>query len=251
MKSIAVATLEHGKGSAPCPLTPPERNSAFRFRRLAKTPSIESWAIQPGKSASTLVLAAPRSSVTRRALPMRSNVLVRSHPISLPLAIPAALNICPPFPGPDNGQVLGTFQTNPEVDKGGLIPDVDKLRNFDFRLSPQELTVFKRNGFVVSERLRTYSFAEGYYRVWNDDLPVFITTDSLLQAWHRSYDAMLRYWRNSSDLPVGPASGRHGRAGAGLVERTGQGALKESILDATFSWPSRDRCWRENRFRHC
>lgn len=61
----------------------------------------------------------------------------------------------------------------------------------DFRLNPAELSVFMTNGFVVSERLGTLSFAENYYRIFHNDLPVFVTTDSVLQAWHRNYDAML------------------------------------------------------------
>lgn len=64
-------------------------------------------------------------------------------------------------------------------------------RRYDFRLNAAEVEVFKRNGFVVSERLGSASFAEHYYRLWTDDLPVFISTDAILQAWHRTYDAML------------------------------------------------------------
>lgn len=47
------------------------------------------------------------------------------------------------------------------------------------------------NGFVVSERLGLQSFAETYYRIFNDDLPVFVTADSVLHAWHRTYITML------------------------------------------------------------
>lgn len=45
---------------------------------------------------------------------------------------------------------------------------------------------------VVSERLGARSFAEGYYRLYSDDLPVFITADSILHAWHRSFDSILK-----------------------------------------------------------
>ena len=80
--------------------------------------------------------------------------------------------------------------------------DIDKLntgkewgdpgfRYFDARLATDELAVFKKNGFIVSERLGATSFGRAFYRIWKDDLPVFISTDALLQAWHRTYDAML------------------------------------------------------------
>jgi hypothetical protein len=62
---------------------------------------------------------------------------------------------------------------------------------YDFRLDTNELAVFRTNGFVVSERLGSASFADGYYRIFNDDLPVFVTADSVLHAWHRSYVSML------------------------------------------------------------
>jgi hypothetical protein len=61
----------------------------------------------------------------------------------------------------------------------------------DFRLNAQELKVFKQNGFVVSERLGAASFAEMFYRIYSRDLPVYISADALLHAWHSSYDSML------------------------------------------------------------
>jgi hypothetical protein len=64
-------------------------------------------------------------------------------------------------------------------------------RVFDFRLNPAELAVFQTNGFVVSQRLERRSFADVYYDLYTDDLPVFVTADSVLQAWHRSFVMML------------------------------------------------------------
>src|SRR5262249_31311380 len=63
--------------------------------------------------------------------------------------------------------------------------------SYDFRLNTEERAAFKKNGFVVSERMSAASFAEQFYRVFSRDLPIFITSDALLHAWHRSYDAML------------------------------------------------------------
>lgn len=66
-----------------------------------------------------------------------------------------------------------------------------KRRQYDFRLDQRELDVFQETGFVVSERQRAQSFAEMYYRIYTDDLPVFVSADSVLHAWHRSFDAIL------------------------------------------------------------
>ncbi|MCP5520594.1 MAG: DUF3160 domain-containing protein [Verrucomicrobiales bacterium] len=65
-------------------------------------------------------------------------------------------------------------------------------RNAKFRLNDAERAVFQQNGFVVSERLGSYSFADVFYKLWIADLPVFISTDAILQAWHRSFDALLQ-----------------------------------------------------------
>lgn len=64
-------------------------------------------------------------------------------------------------------------------------------RLFDFRLNPQEFAVFRTNGFVVSQRLERESFADVFYDIYTDDLPVLVTTDSILHAWHRSFVTML------------------------------------------------------------
>ncbi len=61
-----------------------------------------------------------------------------------------------------------------------------------YQLNPAEVAMISKNGFVVSERQTGQSFADVYYRIFSEDLPVFITTDSILHAWHRSYDAILR-----------------------------------------------------------
>jgi hypothetical protein len=65
------------------------------------------------------------------------------------------------------------------------------LNAHDLRLNTNELAIFVTNGFVVSERLGSYSFGDAYYRVFSDDLPVFVTADSILHAWHRTYDSIL------------------------------------------------------------
>jgi hypothetical protein len=60
-----------------------------------------------------------------------------------------------------------------------------------FQLNPGEFAVFQTNGFVVSGRLGTHSFANQFYKIFISDLPVFFSADAALHAWHRSYMAML------------------------------------------------------------
>jgi hypothetical protein len=60
-----------------------------------------------------------------------------------------------------------------------------------FTPTTNEFAVFFTNGFVVAPRLGSYSFADVYYNIFIHDLPVFVSVDSILQAWHRSYISML------------------------------------------------------------
>ncbi|KAG6572862.1 uncharacterized protein IUM83_15508 [Phytophthora cinnamomi] len=66
-----------------------------------------------------------------------------------------------------------------------------KDRRYDFRLTAAEKEKLAANGVVASQRMQANSFGEIYYRLYTDDLPVFVTTDSILHAWHRSFDAFL------------------------------------------------------------
>lgn len=61
----------------------------------------------------------------------------------------------------------------------------------DFRLNDEEMAVFRKNGFVSSQRLGSKTPADVFLRVYSDDLPVFITADSILHAWHKTYEGAL------------------------------------------------------------
>jgi hypothetical protein len=90
------------------------------------------------------------------------------------------------------------------LDPDNVLPTPGKRRTgalYDFRLNPKELALFKRNGFVVSERLGGANFGELFYRIYSRDLPIFISSDALLHAWHRSYDAMLQETEESYLAP--------------------------------------------------
>jgi hypothetical protein len=127
------------------------------------------------------------------------------------------------------------FNTNPEVYNRGLLEGVDDLRRHDFRLSAQELALFKKNGFVAFERSETESFADAFYDLWEDDLPVFISADAILQAWHRSYDSMLEELEETllSSALENILNGMAGKLPAAW-SAFGDGTLRESLLDADY-----------------
>ena len=60
------------------------------------------------------------------------------------------------------------------------------------KLTAEEQEVFQRHGFVSIDHNQRYSFGSAYYAIYTRDLPVLITTDSILHALHRSYDLILQ-----------------------------------------------------------
>eukprot|EP00026_Physarum_polycephalum_P001978 Phypoly_transcript_01982.p1 GENE.Phypoly_transcript_01982~~Phypoly_transcript_01982.p1 ORF type:complete len:859 (+),score=142.97 Phypoly_transcript_01982:385-2961(+) len=70
-------------------------------------------------------------------------------------------------------------------------PNSHYAKTATFDMNPAEAELFKKNGFVVIEGSKT-NFSREYYRIFNNDLPVFVTADSILHAFHMSYDAALQ-----------------------------------------------------------
>ncbi len=61
----------------------------------------------------------------------------------------------------------------------------------DVALDREELGLFAKNGFATSRERPYPSFALAYLMLYKDDLPVFVSADAILHAWHRSYDDLL------------------------------------------------------------
>ncbi len=61
-----------------------------------------------------------------------------------------------------------------------------------FTLTDYEKQLLHTNGFLVTERKSTSDFVQQYTQVWQNDLPVFVSTDAILNAFHRSYDLILK-----------------------------------------------------------
>jgi hypothetical protein len=92
---------------------------------------------------------------------------------------------------PTTARFWAEFNLDLDLANEGKQPGDPGYRTLDTRLEGEELARLRRNGFVVTERLGGGGFAQVYYNLWHADLPVFISADALLQAWHRTYDAML------------------------------------------------------------
>ncbi|MGJ8697941.1 MAG: DUF3160 domain-containing protein [Verrucomicrobiaceae bacterium] len=104
---------------------------------------------------------------------------------------------------PTTASFFAEYNTSPEDHNVPLEPDDPERRLTDFRLNAAELAAFEKNGFVVSPRIvgpaytsegelfPSYAPVDFYYSIWSDDLPVFITADSVLDAWHQTFNSML------------------------------------------------------------
>lgn len=73
-----------------------------------------------------------------------------------------------------------------------------------FELTAAERAKLDELGFVVipARASRGAGPVDVYYRVFAADLPVFVSADSVLHAWHRSYDAILEHTERQTLLPL-------------------------------------------------
>lgn len=61
-----------------------------------------------------------------------------------------------------------------------------------YALTPDEKALLATNKFMVSERLTAETWLEAFVGVYNQDLPLFLSTDFILFSLHQSYDEILK-----------------------------------------------------------
>lgn len=69
-------------------------------------------------------------------------------------------------------------------------------------LTRREQELFERHGVVSVDHQQAYTMASAYYAIYARDLPVLITTDSMLHALHRSFDYLLARLEEDVFSPV-------------------------------------------------
>ena len=70
------------------------------------------------------------------------------------------------------------------------VPWFDSI-NRVFSLSTTEQELLGNNFFVVSQRQGHYSWTDALIHVYNNDLPLFLSSDYILHTLHKSYDDIL------------------------------------------------------------
>jgi hypothetical protein len=71
------------------------------------------------------------------------------------------------------------------------VPYFDLIAD-ELKLTGGEVRTFRERGVVSVDHQRPYSMGSVYYAIYTRDLPVLITSDSILHAFHRSYDNVLK-----------------------------------------------------------
>ncbi|MCB9248136.1 MAG: DUF3160 domain-containing protein [Ignavibacteriales bacterium] len=61
-----------------------------------------------------------------------------------------------------------------------------------YELTEDEINLINKNGFAVSERLQQPSFGAQFTDIYHKDLPVYISSDAILHAFHTTYDKILK-----------------------------------------------------------
>ena len=70
-----------------------------------------------------------------------------------------------------------------------------------YELTADEIELIEKHGFVVTERLQESSFGKQFANIYHKDLPVFISSDAILHAFHMSYDKILKDTELSVIIP--------------------------------------------------
>ncbi len=65
------------------------------------------------------------------------------------------------------------------------------LQNSSLALNANETNALDANAFVIAKSSQFPSFIHGYKTIYLEDLPLFVSADSVLEAVHRSYDDIL------------------------------------------------------------
>lgn len=60
-----------------------------------------------------------------------------------------------------------------------------------YKLTTYEKELLNRNGFIVTDRYKYINFQQAYLDIYVKDMPVYISADAILHAFHYSFDGIL------------------------------------------------------------
>jgi hypothetical protein len=122
--------------------------------------------------------------------------------------------------------------------------NLDLIQNSALALRPADLEKLAENGFVISRTQEFPTFTYGYKTIYSEDLPLYVSADSILFALHRSFDELLKrieesYLRLELDNLLASMRGRLAssdidaslRADVDLYLTLAQSLLRAELLD--------------------
>ena len=117
-----------------------------------------------------------------------------------PTRIPAELSVAKRLIKSED-IILNKIDVTPKIPKYNLPLETKDISNYQefsekIQLSPKALSLLEKNGFVViptPEKIddKADDFVDFYFSLKRKDLPIFITTDSLLHYYHIFFDTTL------------------------------------------------------------
>lgn len=79
---------------------------------------------------------------------------------------------------------------------------LDMINKSALSLSANELAALGARGFVISDRQKYPNFIYGYQSIYQADLPVYVSADSILFAIHKSFDSILELIEEQQLVPT-------------------------------------------------
>jgi len=101
------------------------------------------------------------------------------------------------------------------------------------KLTTEEQEIYKRTGIVGVDHAWRYNMGSAYEEIYRHDLPVLVTTDSILHAMHRSFDDILIEIETQVFAPtIGELLAEtHGRLQAEVADESKARELRKSVED--------------------
>jgi hypothetical protein len=98
----------------------------------------------------------------------------------------------------ENNQGLRKIRVNNEIE------DLEyfQLMKDAFNLTDAELQLLDQNDFVVLNRLGVDHLLDTFYYYWKKDLPIVITSDTMLHTWHLIFNEILKQYEELLLVPV-------------------------------------------------
>jgi hypothetical protein len=140
-----------------------------------------------------------------------------------------------------------SFEPAPTYDLA-QVAGLDKIQATSLRLSDAGLHQLGMRGFTLSDDHTFPTFVYGYSRLYLEDLPLYVSADSILYAIHTSYESILKSLEEqvlSGELEA-LLAGMQGKLAAGKIEVADAAAradtdvflsVARSLLKGSFSKP--------------